>query len=184
MRLAGVGLVGVTHSSKAIDAIQRLVGRVELGIIPHVVDTVIYIKAGRVEKVYELKMTVKVPYGMTESDLSRPVIQILDFETSRPEYEMYSYGEEVVVIPVKPRKGEVCPGNVPSSSNAEISVSGSHIIVYTSSRQGRNVSVMADDEHIASARADRRGRIKLRKNSAPGRALMNALEEGKRIQLQ
>ena len=52
MRLAGVGLIGVTHSSKAVEAIQRLVGRVELGIIPHVVDTVIYLKAGKIEKVY------------------------------------------------------------------------------------------------------------------------------------
>lgn len=180
MRLAGVGLVGVTHSSKAIDAIQRLIGRVELGIIPHIVDTVIYIKSGVVEKVYELKITVKVPYGMTESDLSRPVVQVLDFESGKPEYEIYSYGEEVVVVPVKPRKDSV--GSV--ESEVEISVSGSHIIIYSSKRQGRSVSVMVGGEHVASARADRRGRIKLRKNSSPGRFILDALEHGKKIQVQ
>ncbi|MFH1125600.1 MAG: PINc/VapC family ATPase [Candidatus Altiarchaeota archaeon] len=179
MRLAGVGLIGVTHSSKAIDAIQRLVGRVELGIIPHIVDTVIYLKAGKVEKVYELKMTVKVPHGMTESDLSRPIVQVLDFESKNPEYEMYSYGEEVVVVPVKQRKaGE------PALEGAEISVSGSHIIIYSNSRQGRSVSVMVDGEPITSARADRRGRIKLRKNSSPGRLILNALEQRKKIHVQ
>lgn len=179
MRLAGVGLVGVTHASKAIDAIQRLIGRVELGIIPHIVDTVIYIKAGRVDKVYELKMTVKVPHGMTESDLSRPVIQILDFETSRPEYELYSYGEEVVVIPVMQKKE-----SPPTSGHSDISLSGSHITLYSSKHQGRTVSVMIDGEHVASARADRRGRIKIRKNSSQGRLILNSLEHGGRIQVQ
>jgi len=34
MRMAGVGMVGVVHASRAIDALQRLVGRVELRMIP------------------------------------------------------------------------------------------------------------------------------------------------------
>ncbi|MEF8937672.1 MAG: ATPase, T2SS/T4P/T4SS family, partial [Halovenus sp.] len=34
MRLAGVGMVGVVHATRAIDALQRLIGRVELGLIP------------------------------------------------------------------------------------------------------------------------------------------------------
>jgi len=182
MRLAGVGLVGVTHSSKAIDAIQRLVGRVELGIIPHVVDTVIYLKSGFVEKVYELKMTVKVPYGMTESDLSRPIIQVLDFESSKPEYEMYSYGEEVVVVPVKAR-GKFEPTE-DIGAGAEISVAGSHVIIYSNKRQGRSVTILVDGDPVASARADRRGRIKVRKNSGPGRLLMDALEQRKKINVQ
>ncbi len=46
MRLAGVGMVGVVHATRAIDALQRLVGRVELGLIPQMVDTVVYIEAG------------------------------------------------------------------------------------------------------------------------------------------
>jgi ATPase len=46
MRLAGVGMIGVVHATRAIDAIQRLIGRVELGMIPQVVDTVIFIDKG------------------------------------------------------------------------------------------------------------------------------------------
>ncbi len=101
MRLAGVGMIGVTHATRAIDAIQRLIGRVELGIIPQVVDTVIFIDEGKIKKVYELNFTVKVPYGMTEEDLARPVIEVIDFETKKVEYEIYTYGEQVVVMPIE-----------------------------------------------------------------------------------
>ncbi|ASJ00156.1 PINc/VapC family ATPase [Thermococcus gorgonarius] len=101
LRLAGVGMVGVVHATKPIDAIQRFIGRVELGMIPQIVDTVIFIKAGRVAKVLTLEYLVKVPSGMKEEDLARPVIEVRDFETGELEYEIYTYGEEVSVVPVK-----------------------------------------------------------------------------------
>ena len=101
LRLAGVGMVGVVHATTPVDAIQRFIGRVEMGVIPQVIDTVIFIKNGFVNKVLSLKMTVKVPSGMTEADLARPVVIINDFETDRLEYEIYSYGEQTVVIPVQ-----------------------------------------------------------------------------------
>ncbi|WP_406670723.1 PINc/VapC family ATPase [Methanolobus sp. ZRKC4] len=100
MRLAGVGMIGVVHSNRAVDAIQRLIGRVELGVIPQVVDTVIFIDKGEVAKVQVLKFTVKVPAGMMEEDLARPVILISDFETEKSEFEIYTYGEQVVVMPI------------------------------------------------------------------------------------
>ena len=101
LRLAGVGMVGVVHATKPIDAIQRFIGRVELGMIPQIVDTVLFIKAGRVAKVLTLEYLVKVPSGMKEEDLARPVIEVRDFETGELEYEIYTYGEEVSVVPVK-----------------------------------------------------------------------------------
>lgn len=100
LRLAGIGLAGVVHATKPIDAIQRFVGRIELGVIPHVIDTVIFIKNGGISKVLSLQMVVKVPAGMTEADLARPVVVVNDFETKKLEYELYSYGEETVVVPV------------------------------------------------------------------------------------
>ncbi len=100
MRMAGVGMIGVVHATRAVDAIQRLIGRVELGIIPQVVDTVVFIEKGEISKVYDIGFTVKVPHGMLEQDLSRPVITVKDFETGKVEYEMYTYGEQVVVMPV------------------------------------------------------------------------------------
>jgi ATPase len=100
MRMAGVGMIGIVHASEAVDAVQRLIGRVELGMIPQVCDTVIHIRDAEISKVYRLELTVKVPEGMTEEDLARPVIQILKFENDEPEFEIYTYGEETVVVPV------------------------------------------------------------------------------------
>lgn len=99
MRLAGVGMVGVVHATRAIDALQRLVGRVELGLIPQVVDTVAYVEAGDVATVYDVSTQVKVPEGLMEEDLARPVIVIRDHETDRPVYEMYTFNRQVVTVP-------------------------------------------------------------------------------------
>ncbi len=101
LRLAGVGMVGVVHATNPIDAIQRFIGRVEMGVIPQVVDTVVFIKNGFIEKVLSLKMVVKVPSGMTEADLARPVVVVNDFESNKLEYEIYSYGEQTIVVPVQ-----------------------------------------------------------------------------------
>jgi len=100
MRLAGVGMVGVVHASKAIDAVQRFIGKIEMGMIPHIIDTIIFVDAGEVKKVYEVSMVVKIPSGMTESDLARPIIEVKDFETGKSEYEIYTFGEENIVIEV------------------------------------------------------------------------------------
>jgi ATPase len=100
LRLSGVGMVGVIHGTTPIDAVQRFVGRIELGMIPSVLDTVIFIKDGEVNKIYSLNMVVKVPSGMVEADLARPVVEVKDFLSNKLEYEMYSFGEETVVVPV------------------------------------------------------------------------------------
>ncbi|HEV3432709.1 MAG TPA: PINc/VapC family ATPase [Nitrososphaera sp.] len=100
MRLAGVGMVGVVHASSPLDAIQRFMGRVELGMVPHILDTIIFVRDGSIRKVYELTLTVKVPSGMTEEDLARPLVEVRDFESGAIEYEIYTYGDENVVVPV------------------------------------------------------------------------------------
>jgi ATPase len=100
MRMAGIGMIGVVHAAGAVDAIQRFIGRIELGVVPQVVDTVVYIKGGKIDKVLSLKMVVKTPAGMQEADLARPVIEVRDFYADKPEYEIYTYGDQTMVIPV------------------------------------------------------------------------------------
>jgi len=104
MRLAGVGMVGVTHAAGAVDAVKRFISRVELGMIPSVIDTVIFIKYGKIEKIYDLSLTVKVPTGMHEQDLARPLVEVRDFETGQLEYEIYTFGKENVVVPIEKEK--------------------------------------------------------------------------------
>ena len=100
MRLSGIGMVGVVHANEPIDAIQRFIRRLELGMIPHIIDTIIFISHGKIEKVYKLSLEVRTPTGMTEADLARPVVNIKDFFTGNLEYEIYTYGEENVIIPI------------------------------------------------------------------------------------
>jgi ATPase len=100
MKLAGVGMIGVIHASKPLDAVQRFIGRIELGMIPQILDTIIFMDAGMVKKAYEILLTVKVPYKMTEADLARPVVEVKDFSTGQTEYEIYTFGEENVIVPV------------------------------------------------------------------------------------
>jgi len=101
LRLAGIGMVGVMHATSPIDAIQRFIGRVELGVIPSIIDTVIFIDKGEISKVYEVAITVKLPTGLKEADLSRPVVEVRDFLTGDLEYEIYTFGEQTVVVPIK-----------------------------------------------------------------------------------
>ncbi|MFC4542582.1 PINc/VapC family ATPase [Halosolutus amylolyticus] len=105
MRLAGVGMIGVVHATRPIDALQRLIGRVELGMIPQIVDTVVYVETGEIAKVYDVKTEVKVPAGLTEEDLARPVILVTDFQTGEPEYEIYTFNRQVVTVPLTDEEG-------------------------------------------------------------------------------
>lgn len=100
LRLTGVGMVGVVHANSPLDAIQRFIGKIELGIIPNVLDTVVFVRDGQIQKVYDLELKVKVPSGMTESDLARPVIEIRNFADNTLEHEIYTFGEENVIVPV------------------------------------------------------------------------------------
>ena len=115
MRLAGVGMIGVVHATRPIDAIQRIASRVELGVIPSIVDTSIYIEDGKVTSVYETKMTVKVPTGMKEADLARPVIEVRDFETGELKNEIYTYGEQTIVMDMDLVNGTNSDSNYKSS---------------------------------------------------------------------
>lgn len=101
LRLTGIGLVGVIHATQAIDSIQRFIGVVSLGMIPQVIDTVVFIKDGVIKNIYRLSFTVKTPSGMLSEDLARPVVEVKDFFTWQLVYELYSFGEQVVVMPLE-----------------------------------------------------------------------------------
>ena len=161
MRMAGVGMVGVVHASRAIDALQRLVGRVELGMIPQIVDTVVYIEAGEVHTVYDVETEVKVPAGLTAEDLARPVIQVTNFATGSPEYEIYTFNRQVVTVPLNENDEETETG-VGRIAKQEIereirSVAQGHVDV---DLQGQNDAVVYVEEHdIASVIGKGGGRI-------------------------
>jgi len=164
MRLAGVGMVGVVHATRAIDALQRLVGRVELGMIPQVVDTVVYIEAGEIDTVYDVTTEVKVPEGLMEEDLARPVIMIEDFETGKPAYEIYTFNRQVVTVPL----GENAQGGGREESGTERLAkqevereirSIAHGHVETEIRDPNTAVVYVEDDDISAVIGKGGGRI-------------------------
>ena len=185
LRFAGVGMIGVVHATQAIDAIQRFIGRVDLGLISRVVDTVIFIKGGKIEKVYSLNLTVKVPTGMTERDLARPVIEVRDFERGELEYEIYVFGEQVVVAPVKEMKGEKRRKKEVTKREkipVEIETTRKHYILFVPPALARKlVNFYADEDLLFTVRAGKRGEVKIRKTSNYGKILEEALKLGRRI---
>jgi ATPase len=116
LRLSGVGMIGVVHATNPIDAIQRFIGKVELGMVPSILDTVLFIEKGNVGKCLEVSMTVRVPSGMTEEDLARPIVEVKDFSNGELVYEMYTFGEQTVVVPIKDIK--------PNTNNAARRIAG------------------------------------------------------------
>ncbi len=101
LRLAGIGMVGVIHATTPIDAIQRIANRVEIGVLPSIIDTVIFMDHGEVSKIYVLEMVVKVPMGLKKADLSRPTVLVRNFLTGEVEYELYVFGERTFIVPVE-----------------------------------------------------------------------------------
>ena len=84
LRLAGVGMIGVVHATRPIDAIHRFIGRIELGLIPQVIDTVLYVSKGNISSILRVHYIVKVPSGMTQDDLAMTILNSLNWTTVAP----------------------------------------------------------------------------------------------------
>ncbi len=147
LRLAGIGMVGVVHASSPIDAIQRFIGRVDIGMLPSVVDTLIFIDSGQVKKVYALDITVRLPTGLKEADLARPVVEVRDALTGELEYEIYTFGEQTTVVPVKKVLSSTLGRNVESFiksylPSAEVVYEGGRITIRVPREEAKSLSRM------------------------------------------
>ena len=194
LRSAGVGMVGVVHAGSNIDALQRLLlgGRVELGQVPSTVDTIIHIEDGRVAKVSALSLKVKLPTGMggTQRDLARPVVEVRDFERGVLEYEMFTFGGEKVVLPVRGavaptqrREGRRTGKGVPGESvPVSVSYSKKKVTIYTGRKYSKQrIEIFADDLYMFTTVVGRNGESSIRIKTRQGSMLVDAMEEGANI---
>jgi ATPase len=194
LRSAGVGMVGVVHAGSAIDALQRLLlgGRVELGQVPSTVDTIVHIEDGRVAKVSALSLKVKLPTGMggTQRDLARPVVEVRDFERGALEYEMFTFGGEKVVVPVrgvvtptvKRGKRPVGKGVPGESVPVSVSYSKKKVTIYTGRKYSKQrIEIFADDLYLFTTVVGRNGESSIRIKTRQGSMLVDAMEEGANI---
>jgi ATPase len=100
MRLAGIGMIGVVHAIGAHDALQRLSDRVDFGVLPQIVNTIIFVDKGEITNVYDVGFTIKVPEGMSSEINLRPVVTISGYETGDLVFEIFKYDSETIVMPV------------------------------------------------------------------------------------
>src|SRR3989344_2971798 len=175
LRLAGIGLAGVIHATNPIDSVQRFIGRVELGMIPQIIDTVVFIRDGKVEKVFEMAMKVKVPTGMVEADLSRPVVEVRDFETQELDYEIYTYGEQTVVVPMKKKKSVQTERGGPVSF--KFREANKFVSVYLPA-SARSVKMLISGREVATLQVPRTGELRIHKKSKLGKMILGAADGG------
>ncbi len=247
LRLAGSNMLGVLHASEPIDAVHRFISRMDVGMIPSVVDTILFVEAGNIKTVLTLNMAVRVPSGMTESDLARPIVEVHDFIAKKLMYEIYSYGEQTVVVPVQDvakqrsieqlasktienyfrkltphTKVEFVSDNraivyveeedIPriigqggktierieqdlgisieirefeheqENIDFKIDEDKNHLLIYA--EPGQNLGVYVDGKLILTAFTSKKGMIKIHKKSQPGRDLLKAMQQKRKIELR
>jgi len=100
MRLAGIGMIGVTHANGVRDALQRFSDRVDFSVIPQIINTIIFLQQGIITKIYDVNFTIKVPEGMAGEVHLRPVTTISDHETGELVIDVFRYDGETIVMPV------------------------------------------------------------------------------------
>ena len=191
LRLAGVGMVGVIHATTAVDAIQRFIGKVELGMIPSIIDTVIFMHKGEVNRVLALKTTVKVPHGLQSEDLARPVVVIYDFITGKPMFEIYTFGERTFVVPISREAARELYG--PEEEPVEEARKGvalpyvihvrkkSYIFDFGRGKAGKTVTAYLGSRFLFADIISKSGTIKIEKRSKLGRIVKDAMSQGQRL---
>jgi ATPase len=114
LRLSGVGIIGVVHALSAGDALWRFFDRVEFGVLPQIINTIIFVHDGEVTRLFDLSFTMKVPDGLGGNGHQCPVIVVQDRETEEIEMEIFKYDGETILLPAKakaPAKA-VSPGGI------------------------------------------------------------------------
>ena len=196
-RLSGVGMVGVVHSSSAINAVQRFIGRIELGMIPSIIDTIIFIEGGDISSVLTLKMTVKVPHGFRDKDLARPVVEVRDFNNGQLSFEIYSFGQDVVINPVNPIKSKRLTRDFDRSTDfsskrrgkskkerieLDVSVKKERIIIRAAPEfASENIEMYADHQQIFVGSLSRKSEITLSLLNKEGRKILKEIDRNKDI---
>lgn len=193
-RLSGVGMVGVVHSSSAIDAIQRFIGRIELGMLPSIIDTIIFIEGGDISAVLVIKMTVKVPSGLRDKDLARPVVEVRDYKTHQLEFEIYSFGQDIVINPIKTKRSRYRQDQYMDLSsykkskskreriNLEIEVQKDRVILKAAPKfASQNVIIFANQEEIFTGSLSRKSEINLSLDNKEGRRILKEFDRNKEI---
>jgi ATPase len=82
------------------DAVQRFLDRVDFGVLPQTIDTIIFVREGEITRVYDIDFSMGIPEGMSGENNIRPLIAIIDHETGEREFQIFKYEGETIVMPL------------------------------------------------------------------------------------
>ncbi|MDD1676576.1 MAG: ATPase, partial [Methanomicrobiales archaeon] len=114
LRLSGVGMIGVVHALGTGDALWRFFDRVAFGVLPQIINTIIFMQGGEVTRLFDLSFSMKVPEGMSGNGHPCPVIIVKDRETDEIELEIFKYDGETILLPGKGKAAPKAAGAPPA----------------------------------------------------------------------
>jgi predicted PilT family ATPase len=128
----------------------------------------------------------------SQRDLSRPVVEVRDFETGILEFEMFTFGGERIVVPVqgeKPpsygRRGRQERGAPGETVPLSVSYSKKKVTVYAGRKYSKQrIDIFADGQYLFTTVIGRNGESSIRIKTRQGRTLVDAMEEGTTIKGQ
>ncbi|MDO5844646.1 MAG: PINc/VapC family ATPase [Methanocorpusculum sp.] len=103
LRLSGIKVVGGLHAKSAADALIRLTSLVDLNLIPQIVSTMVFVKAGDISEIYNISMGFGVPKALEQigDPQVRPIVRLTNIITTETAAEAFRYEGEVMVTPAK-----------------------------------------------------------------------------------
>ena len=147
--------------------------------------------SGDISSVLALKMTVKVPSGLRDRDLARPVVEVRDYRSGKLAYEIYSFGQDTVIIPINPpsfkskkrrRYDKFKGASKEEKISIDIDIKRDKVVlkadpIYTS----RNIIVYAGDQAIFNGSLSRTAEINLSLVNKEGRRILKEVDRNKEI---
>lgn len=97
MRLSGLSMVGVIHAQSGEAALQRFFNRVDFGVLPQIVTTLITVRDGQIEQMEDISFVIKTPEKMSGEGHPCPVIQIKNHHSGEVCTEIFRYQGETII---------------------------------------------------------------------------------------
>jgi predicted PilT family ATPase len=162
--------------------------------LPSIIDTIIFIEGGDILSVLVIKMTVKVPSGFRDKDLARPVVEVRDYKTHQLEFEVYSFGQDIVINPIRPKKTKYKPDQnrgfqsyrkskyKEQRIDLKFEVTKDKVVLKASPQYAsENILIFADQDEIFTGSLSRKSEINLSLSNKEGRRILKEIDRNKDI---
>jgi ATPase len=142
-------------------------------------------------------MTVKVPHGFRDKDLARPVVEVRNFDNGQLAFEIYSFGQDVVINPINPIKSKSLTRDLGGSRDylshkrqkqkklrieLDVNVKKDKVVIKANpDYASQNIEIYADEKLIFTGSLSRKSEINLSLSNKEGRKILKELDRNKEI---